>query len=92
MKEKFHDRLKRLREANGWSLSKLARRGDLSEENIALLEADSSQIPTWIAIIKLASALGINPFYLASGEGDEKPFRIRQGYGADVTSFSKRSR
>ena len=92
MNERFHERLKRLREENGWSLSKLARRVDLSEENIALLEADLHQVPTWVQISKLASALGINPFYLASGEGDQKPFRIRQGYGADVNSFAKRAR
>lgn len=92
MKEKFYERLKRLREEKGWSLSKLAKRGDLSETKIALLEADPRQVPSWIAISKLASALGSNPFYLASGEGDHKPFRIRLRYDADVISFSKRSR
>jgi len=92
MKETFHERLKRLREANGWSLSKLAQRANLNEENIALLEADSRQVPSWIAISKLASALGSNPFYLASGEGDQKPFRIRPECGVDVTGFSIRSR
>jgi len=81
MKETFHERLKRLREANSWSLSKLAQRANLNEENIALLETDSRQVPSWIAISKLASALGSNPFYLASGEGDQKPFRISRNVG-----------
>jgi transcriptional regulator with XRE-family HTH domain len=92
MREKFHERLNKLREAKGWSLATLAKRSDLSERKIAVLESDPRQVPTWITIIKLASALGCNPFFLASGDGDHKPFRIRQGYGADVSSFTKRSR
>ena len=92
MKEKFPERLKRLRESKGLSLSNLAKNSDLSENNIVLLELDSRQVPTWITVSKLASALGCNPFYLASGDGDHKPFRIRQEYWVDVTSISIRSR
>lgn len=76
MHEGFHERLKRLREAKGWSASHLATRSHLRETTITTLESDPHLAPAWITISKLASALGTNPFYLASGDGHDKPFRI----------------
>ena len=89
MREPFHERLKRLREAKGWSRSHLGKKSRLSKETITALEADSREVPSWLAISKLASALGSNPFYLASGDGDDKPFHIPLGHMAETAYSSK---
>lgn len=90
MKEDFHERLKRLREAKGWSLSHLGKRSHLSETTLAALEADSHHAPGWITISKLSSALGTNPFYLASSDGDDKPFKVMYRRTDEVTATSRR--
>jgi transcriptional regulator with XRE-family HTH domain len=76
MKETFDQRLRRLRQAKGWSLSQLSWNSMLSEKSIIALETDPHKIPKWYTVCKLASALGTNAFYLASGDGDEKPFHV----------------
>jgi len=76
MKEYFHERLKRLREAKSWSRSHLAKKSRLDKELLGALETDVRQVPSWFAVSKLASALGTNPLYLATGEGDDKPMHV----------------
>lgn len=76
MNESFHERLKRLREAKGWDVSHLGTRSRLLETTITALENDPGQTPAWIAISKLARALGTNPYYLASGDGSDKPYQV----------------
>jgi transcriptional regulator with XRE-family HTH domain len=76
MKETFDQRLKRLRLAKGWSLSQLGNLSQLSEKILITLETESHVIPKWNTIRRLASALDTNAFYLASGDGDDKPFHV----------------
>lgn len=76
MNEAFHERLKRLREAQGWSQSKLADESRLNKSLITTLESDPHYIPSWIVIGRLANALATNPYYLASGDGNDKPSRV----------------
>ena len=89
----FHERLKRLREAKGWNLRHLAKKCHVSEEHLAVLEADSRHVPTWRDISRLASALGINPVYLASGAGKPGLFRIpHDGHQAETgTGHSRKA-
>ncbi len=76
MMEHFHKRLKRLREAKGWSQSCLSEKSQISQFRISILESDSQQTPSWPQIRKLARALDTNSFYLASGEGNTSSFSI----------------
>jgi len=68
-----------MREAKDWSLHKLAKRSGISEKVIAKLEADPRQVPSWLEISKLASALNTNPIYLATGDGKDKAFHLPHG-------------
>jgi transcriptional regulator with XRE-family HTH domain len=90
MQEAFHERLKRLREAKGWNPSKLAKKSQMNESSIVALETDSRHAPSWIAISKLASALKTNPIFLASGEGNDKPFHVPPVHWADATASARR--
>jgi transcriptional regulator with XRE-family HTH domain len=74
MKETLDQRLQRLRQAKGWTLSQLCSYSQLGEKSITALETEPHEIPKWSTISRLASALGTNAFYLASGDGDDKPF------------------
>ena len=76
MKEAFHQRLQRLRATRGWSLTQLAKKSEVQEKLIHKLETDPREVPSWSAISRLASALGTNPIYLATGDGDAKPFHV----------------
>lgn len=89
MKEPFHERLLRLRKAKGWTLSHLSKKSQLSKEIIKSLESDSRQVPSWLAISKLAAALGTNPVYLATGDGNVKPFHVPLGYLAESARSRK---
>lgn len=87
MIETFHQRVTRLREAKGWSLSKLSKRSGLSETLVAEIETNHNHIPTWLTIAKLASALHTNPYYLASGDGDDKPYLARHRDMAEAGNY-----
>ena len=52
------ERLKRLREAKGWTQTRLARESGVSQTYISELEAGKS-IPTIVIAQKLARALGV---------------------------------
>jgi len=78
MTEPFHMRLQRLREAKGWDIERLAKRSGVSKKLLKLLEEDERQVPAWHSIIYLAVVLETNPFYLASGEGNSKPYHVQQ--------------
>jgi len=91
MQECFHERVKRLRESKGLSLAKLSKRSGLSEALISLLETDANHAPTWLTISKLASALHVNPYYLASGDGDDKPFKVSHQV-LDERTYSRQTR
>lgn len=90
MSEMFHLRLRRLREAKGWDVAKLAKKSDVSKKHIQALEADRGEIPTWYAITKLAVTLDTNPFYLSTGDGDFRPHRV-QRRRFEETNLSQRS-
>jgi transcriptional regulator with XRE-family HTH domain len=91
MKETFHQRVTRLREAKSWSVAKLSKRSGLSEALVNQVETNSNHVPTWLTIAKLASSLNVNPYYLASGEGSVKPFSVSRS-GLDVESYSRQTR
>jgi transcriptional regulator with XRE-family HTH domain len=86
MKETFDQRLQRLRQAKGWTLSELCSISRLGEKSITALETESHGIPKWSTISRLASVLGTNAYFLASGDGDEKPFHVLYKHMDKVTA------
>lgn len=63
-------RVRQLREKQGWSLTELAERADISRSYLAQIERGGS-IPTQEKIIKLADALGVRPSQLLGEEPQE---------------------
>lgn len=77
MVEQFSDnsfgaRIRRLREKNGWSLSELANRANISRSYLAQVESGKSA-PTEEKIIQLANALGARPSELLGEQPSEPP-------------------
>ncbi len=59
MNMRFGMRLRRLREARGWTQAALARRVDVTEPYISMLETGAKCNPTLALVKKLARALGV---------------------------------
>ncbi|MBO8136767.1 MAG: helix-turn-helix transcriptional regulator [Desulfotomaculum sp.] len=55
----FANKLKRLREAKGWTKSRLAQEANISQTYVGELEAGTKQ-PTIRTLEKIASALGVS--------------------------------
>ncbi len=66
--ETFGERLRRLREAQGLSISGLALEVGVSEGAIRQLESGNARGTSFAIGLKLAHRLGVDPFYLARGE------------------------
>ncbi len=69
MTETFGGRLRRLREAKGLPKTVLARRVGLTEAAIRQLESGRTSDARLADGVRIASALGVEPGYLAFGEG-----------------------
>lgn len=52
-------RVRRLREARGWAQAELARRANLGQAHISLLESGARRNPTADTLQRLAKALGV---------------------------------
>lgn len=63
-------RVRQLREKQGWSLTELAERAEISRSYLAQIERGGST-PTQEKIIKLAGALGVRPSQLLGEEPEE---------------------
>jgi transcriptional regulator with XRE-family HTH domain len=61
----------RLREAKGWDRGTLARRADLSDTYVRLIERGDN-VPTLTVVIELAAVLGVTPAELVR-EATELP-------------------
>ncbi len=68
--ETFGERLRRLREARGLRKTVLARRVGLTEAAIRQLESGRTSDARLADGVRIAAALGVEPGYLAFGEGD----------------------
>jgi len=66
--ETFARRLKRLREAQGFSVAALAERCGVPAAEIHDLEAGRVQEPELIVGLRLAEALSVDVYFLAMGE------------------------
>jgi transcriptional regulator with XRE-family HTH domain len=69
MNETFAERLRRLREEHGLTISGLALEIGVSEGAIRQIESGSVKSTSFSIGLKLAHRLGVDPFYLALGEG-----------------------
>jgi XRE family transcriptional regulator, regulator of sulfur utilization len=58
--ESFGQRLRRIREGRGLSLSELAERAGMHWNGIAKLERAFSAVPSWDTVQRLAKALGVS--------------------------------
>jgi transcriptional regulator with XRE-family HTH domain len=56
----FGQRLRALREAKGWSQTKLGNEAGVRYQYVARLERAESE-PGWAMVLKLAEALGVTP-------------------------------
>lgn len=72
----FAQRLRRLREERGLSISALALEIGVSEGAIRQLESGSAKGTTFSIGLRLAHRLGVDPFYLALGEGSNLDERV----------------
>jgi transcriptional regulator with XRE-family HTH domain len=71
--ETFGERLRRLRYDKGFALTGLAMKVGLTEACIRQLENGRTREPRLGDGMRLADALGVDPRYLAFGEGDPPP-------------------
>ena len=62
------DRIKEVREANGWTQERLAAEADISKSFLSEVEKHGKNISLDL-LLKVATALGASVGYLASGEG-----------------------
>lgn len=76
MSERFADRLRRLREDQGFSIAVLADEVGVSEGAIRQLETGNVKSPSFAIGLRIAHRLGVDPYYLATGEGSHVDERI----------------
>jgi transcriptional regulator with XRE-family HTH domain len=76
MTETFAQRLRRLREERGSTIAGLAAEVGVSEGAIRQLETGNVKSPSFVVGLRLAHALGIDPYELASGEGSNVGERL----------------
>ena len=69
MSETFGDRLRRLREEQGFSIATLAVEIGVSEGAIRQMETGNVKSPSLLVGLRLAHRLGIDPYQLALGDG-----------------------
>lgn len=82
---KLRERLAELREERGWSQAELARLAGLSSTTVSRIESGDRVDTRWDTIMKLASALGVEPEDLT---GEQRPaprvVRLPVGDGSDA--------
>ncbi|HEY0395402.1 MAG TPA: helix-turn-helix transcriptional regulator [Candidatus Elarobacter sp.] len=66
--EKFHERLRRLRDEHGFTVAALADAAGCSEGAIRQLESGRIKSPSLVLGIRLADVLRVDPRYLGTGE------------------------
>lgn len=76
MAEAFGDRVRRLREEQGFSVAALALEVGVSEGTIRQIETGSIKSPSLTVGLRLAHRLGVDVWYLAFGEGSTLNDRI----------------
>jgi hypothetical protein len=74
--ETFAQRLRRLREERGTTIAGLANEVGVSEGAIRQLETGNVKSPSFVVGLRLAHYLGVDPYYLASGEGSSVGERL----------------
>jgi len=67
--ESFADRLRRLRDEQGFSVAALASEVGVSEGTIRQLESGIIKNPSFTVGLRLAHRLGVDAYYLGFGEG-----------------------
>lgn len=72
------ERLAKLRQSRGWSLSDLARETGISRSYLYELEAGRRKNPTQSVLQRLSDALGSDLSDLVKGEEDDIPDNLRQ--------------
>jgi transcriptional regulator with XRE-family HTH domain len=74
--ETFGDRLRRLREEQGFSIATLAVEIGVSEGAIRQMETGNVRSPSLLVGLRLAHRLGIDPYELALGDGSNLNERL----------------
>jgi transcriptional regulator with XRE-family HTH domain len=74
--ETFGDRLRRLREEQGFSIATLAVEIGVSEGAIRQMETGNVKSPSLLVGLRLAHRLGIDPYELALGDGSNLNERL----------------
>ena len=78
MPESFGDRLRRLRDEQGFTVAALALEVGVSEGTIRQLESGSIKSPSFTVGLRLAHRLGVDAYYLGLGEGSTLNDRLTQ--------------
>ncbi len=76
MAETSAERLRRLREERGVTIAALALEVGVSESAIRQLETGNVKSPSFAVGLRLAHHLGVDPYYLAFGEGSNLNERL----------------
>ena len=76
MNETFGERLRRLREEQGFSIAALAVEIGISEGAIRQMETGNVKSPSLLVGLRLAHRLGVDPYELALGEGSNLNERL----------------
>jgi transcriptional regulator with XRE-family HTH domain len=76
MTETFGHRLNRLRKERDMTVAQLAKEVGVSEGTIRQIEAGAIASPAFTVGLKLAHRLGVDPYYLAFGEGSTLEERV----------------
>ena len=70
------DRIRRLREAKGWTQIALSVKASLTQGHVSRIETNSIESVGSMIVENLASVLGTNPGYLIGTSDDPRPGRI----------------
>ncbi|HEY0396363.1 MAG TPA: helix-turn-helix transcriptional regulator [Candidatus Elarobacter sp.] len=76
MAESFAERLRRLREEQGFTVATLALEVGVSEGAIRQLETGNVKSPSFVVGLRLAHRLGVDPYELALGKGSTLEERL----------------
>jgi len=71
--ETMGQRIRRIRRQNEWSQEQLGRRVGMGQQSIWRLEHDKTDEPFFSTVDSLADALGVDPHWLYTGEGESTP-------------------
>lgn len=84
------ERIKALREAKRLSIIQLASKSGIGENALRKVESGENKAPSFVTGVRIARALGVDPWYIAFGEGS--PSNVVTLPGVDANQHASETR